>query len=166
QAGSFLGSTGRPVFCPAPSVTVVSVQYGCVTSGTSALGPNGSGVLATLTFRANNFGSNSVFGISAADLGDPLGNDIPVQRAPYGSVESSPAVPTATPSATPAASGGGGGAQVVAQSVAAAASVASTSADVNGDCVVNVADVQDVASRYGATLGTSRYLPSRDVQPA
>ena len=49
--GSFLGSTGRPVFCPAPIVDAAlgSVRYGCASVGLGA-GVSGSGVVATLTF--------------------------------------------------------------------------------------------------------------------
>ncbi len=173
QAGTFLGSTGRPVFCPAPSISAISVNYGCVSSGTSALGPNGSGVLATLTFRANNFGSNTHFGVSAAELTDPLGNDSPRQLGPLGDVESLPAAATSTATATasPTPGSGGGGAAFFAaaetSSNGASASVTpALEGDVNGDCRVDVADMQDIAGRYGATLGTSLYLPSRDLQPA
>ncbi|MEX0786025.1 MAG: cohesin domain-containing protein, partial [Dehalococcoidia bacterium] len=47
--GGFLGSTGRTVDCPAPSQTATSFTFSCTTTGGQA-GPNGSGVLATVTF--------------------------------------------------------------------------------------------------------------------
>jgi Cohesin domain len=103
QPGAFLGSTGRPVTCQAPIVTMLSVQYACGTTGAGAVGPSGSGVLATLTFQAVSLGTTPSFGVTSASLTDPLGDDIPVQTAPLGSVTSLP--PTPTPTATPGPSG-------------------------------------------------------------
>ncbi len=49
--GGFLGSTGRPVTCLPPSLDLLSVRFGCVTSGPAPPGPGGAGVLATVRFR-------------------------------------------------------------------------------------------------------------------
>ncbi len=46
---ALLGSTGRSVACPAPTVASGSLTFGCSTTGDGA-GPNGRGVLATLRF--------------------------------------------------------------------------------------------------------------------
>lgn len=62
--GPFLGSSGRDVFCPPSIVGVNTVQFGCVTSGSSLGGANGSGVLSVLVFLA------SKPGISPLDLFD------------------------------------------------------------------------------------------------
>ena len=97
QLGPFPGSTGRPVVCQAPIVTVINVRYACATTGTGALGPSGSGLLATLTFHAVNFGSSTEFGVTSADLTDPLANSIAVQLGPLGSITSLPPTPTNTP---------------------------------------------------------------------
>ncbi len=74
--GDFLSSTGRTVSCPSPILTAGSVRFGCVSQGSSPPAPNGSGVLATLTFTATAPGT-SPLAFLLATLSDPLGNDIP-----------------------------------------------------------------------------------------
>lgn len=61
--GAFLGSTGRDIYCP--SVIVYSpgtVRYGCasIPHWTGQPGPNGSGVLATVTFSPLQAGASSL----------------------------------------------------------------------------------------------------------
>lgn len=48
--GPFLERTGRTVFCPPLILDVGSVRFGCNTSGGKTRGPDGSGLLSTLTF--------------------------------------------------------------------------------------------------------------------
>lgn len=103
--GTFLGSTGRPVVCQPPNVTVLTVRYGCASLGSGA-GPSGSGTLATLTFRAVDFGIMPLFGVSAAELTTPLADPIVTVLAARGTVSAQPPTPTPTPTL---AGGGGGG---------------------------------------------------------
>jgi len=74
--GPFLGTTGRPVFCPAPILDVGSVRFGCSTTGATPAGPDGAGVLSTVTFSAQAQGT-SPLDLVWAQLSDPLANDIP-----------------------------------------------------------------------------------------
>ena len=50
--GTFLGTTGRSVSCPAFSPSSGSVRFGCVTLGSDMPGASGGGVLAHFTFSA------------------------------------------------------------------------------------------------------------------
>ena len=61
QPGPFLGSTGRPIFCPAPVVDSVlgTLLYGCASVGLGD-GVTGSGVLATVTFRFAGTGTAAI----------------------------------------------------------------------------------------------------------
>jgi hypothetical protein len=108
QPGTFLGATGRPVVCPTPTVSSFTVRYSCGTLGSSALGPSGSGVLATLTLHANDIGIANPFGLTSALLSDPLANNIPLQLAPAGTLTSLPPTPTPTPGGSGFSSSGGG----------------------------------------------------------
>jgi len=83
--GPFLGSTNRTVICLPYSAGPGSKQYGCSSGGAEA-GPDGSGVLATISF------SPIAVGTSAVDLHDvglydatPDVNPIPA-AAQYGQV--------------------------------------------------------------------------------
>jgi hypothetical protein len=74
--GPFLGSSGRPVFCPPAIIDTGTIRFGCATFGTSPAGPAGSGELATITFSAAAPGA-SILGLPLASLSDPLASDIP-----------------------------------------------------------------------------------------
>jgi hypothetical protein len=69
--GTMLGSTGRAVVCPPPSVGSDSVSFGCTSIGVTP-GPDGEGVLATITFSAAAEGVSFV-DISATSMADILG---------------------------------------------------------------------------------------------
>jgi hypothetical protein len=75
--GAFLGSTGRGVFCPTPTVSDRQVRFGCVSSG-SALGASGTGLLAEIVFQAAAQGTSSL-DFAAYALADPFGNTISVE---------------------------------------------------------------------------------------
>jgi len=96
--GTFLGSTGRSVFCPDPILDEGTVRLGCVSSGTTG-GPSGPGVLSTLTFTARASGSTSLC-LSWVQLSDSLGNDIPISPGQVQQPSSCPAAATPTPFAT------------------------------------------------------------------
>jgi Cohesin domain len=98
--GSFLGSTGRTVFCPGAILDTGSVRFGCSTAGTTPPGPSGAGVLATITFSALATGTSSL-DLVWAQLSDPLAEDIPtaIQDGDVTVVEAPTA--TATLTATP-----------------------------------------------------------------
>jgi len=68
--GPMLGSTGRTVQCLSPTFTPGSVQWTCVTLGSSPGGVSGSGILATISFAAENEGT------TALDLHDVTLTDI------------------------------------------------------------------------------------------
>jgi hypothetical protein len=74
--GSFLGSTGRPVFCPPAIIGVNTVQFGCVTTGSTPEGPSGSGVLSVLVFLASKPGISTLDLFDVA-LANPRGVGIP-----------------------------------------------------------------------------------------
>lgn len=63
QMGSFPGSTGRNVIPAGPNIdndnSPGKLTYGCASFGTNA-GPNGNGVLATLTFTSQNSGNTNL----------------------------------------------------------------------------------------------------------
>jgi len=77
--GTFLGSTGRGVFCPTPTVSDRQVRFGCVSSG-SAPGASGTGLLAEITFQAAAPGTSSL-DLPAYALADPFGNTISAAAA-------------------------------------------------------------------------------------
>ena len=70
--GTFLGNTGRPIFCPPPTVGDGWIRFGCVSSG-SPPGASGTGLLAEITFRASGPGA-SPLEFSTSALADPWGN--------------------------------------------------------------------------------------------
>jgi hypothetical protein len=73
--GTFLGSTGRSVFCPAPITDVGTLRFGCVSSDGSTPGPSGSGQLAQVVFQAVAEGTSPLDLVMVA-LAGPLGEDI------------------------------------------------------------------------------------------
>lgn len=110
--GTFLGSTGRPVFCPSSLVGENTVRMACVTSGGTPAGPSGSGVLAELSFRAASgsfAGTPTLVDLFDVELSDPLGNDIPkevqdgtvIVEAPTPTPCPGGVCPTATPTSSP-----------------------------------------------------------------
>lgn len=90
--GPFLGSSGRTgLFCP-PAIVGPdggldegNVRFGCVTAGlpppggSAPFGPDGSGLLTTVTLSAVGEGSTNL-DFAWVSLGDPNGDDIPSQR--------------------------------------------------------------------------------------
>ena len=110
--GTFLGTSGRSVFCPSALLGVNTVRMGCATSGETPPGPDGSGVLAVLSFRATSGTSpptSTPLHLLDAELSDPLANDIPavVQDGVVTVLAPTPTpcpggiCPTATPTLTP-----------------------------------------------------------------
>jgi hypothetical protein len=77
--GSFLGSTGRPVFCPAPTIDDERIRFGCVSSG-SAPGASGTGLLAEITFQASGLGTSRL-DFSASALADSFGKTVDAAAA-------------------------------------------------------------------------------------
>lgn len=101
--GSFLGSSGRTVSCPAFFTGVGFVRFGCVTLGATPPGPAGSGVLATFTFAADAPGSTPL-DFSASTLLTVEAQRIPVEVLEPGFVTVQSCggpCPTATPTPTP-----------------------------------------------------------------
>jgi hypothetical protein len=96
--GPFLGSTGRGVSCPGPTITINSVNFKCVTLGASPPGPSGTGVLATVTFLAVGPGT-SVLDLQNVKLADVEANLMPATEQD-GSVTVLLG-PTPTPTITP-----------------------------------------------------------------
>jgi hypothetical protein len=73
--GSFLGSSGREVFCPDPIAGVGTVTFGCGTYRFGTAGPSGSGQLAQVTFQAMGEGP-SPLDLTMVDPMDPLAKEI------------------------------------------------------------------------------------------
>jgi hypothetical protein len=73
--GPFLSSTDRAVSCQPPILDVGSVRFGCNTTGAEPPGPDGAGVLSTVTFSAQAEGT-SPLDLVWVQLSDPLANDI------------------------------------------------------------------------------------------
>jgi hypothetical protein len=100
--GSFLGSTGSPVSCPAPLTDVGTVRFGCgSTASLNKPRPTGSGLLSTVSFKALATGSSSLC-LSSAVLADADANDIPtgVANASIAVGGGSPPPPSCAPAAT------------------------------------------------------------------
>jgi hypothetical protein len=98
--GPFLGSTGRPVFCPPPTVGANTVQFACVTTGSAPDGPSGSGVLSVLEFLATGPGTSTMDLFDVA-LANPRGTDIPT------AVQDGTVAVTLAPTPTPTPCPGG-----------------------------------------------------------
>jgi hypothetical protein len=75
----FLATTGRSVSCQPPILGEGTVRFGCVSTGTPGTGPNGPGLLSTVTFKAKAAGGSSLC-LRWASLGntDLMSNDIPL----------------------------------------------------------------------------------------
>ncbi len=74
----YLGGTGRAVSCPVPILILGSIDFGCASAGAAPPGPTGSGVVATVTFRAATVKGASALHFAKALLGDPLADPITV----------------------------------------------------------------------------------------
>ena len=99
--GPFLGSSGRTVSCDPPSLVGDNVRLVCRTLGASPPGPNGDGVLATVTFSAIREGI-SLMDLKDIILTDIRANILPMDAPLDGSVVVVPApTPTPGPSPTP-----------------------------------------------------------------
>ena len=77
--GTFLGSTGRSVSCFPPTTTANSVSFQCVTLGPLPMGPQGSGVLATVEMRplVASSGGSTPMTFSSVTLLDIKGQQFP-----------------------------------------------------------------------------------------
>jgi len=73
--GPFLGSSGRTVQCLPPVTAEGLVRFVCVTLGQTPEGPEGSGVLATITFEPLSAGSSDLQ-FQKLILADPPGEPI------------------------------------------------------------------------------------------
>ncbi len=62
QLGAFLGSSSRPAYALGPHIdnNAGAISFGGYTLGASPAGPNGAGVLATITFHALSVGSSDL----------------------------------------------------------------------------------------------------------
>jgi general secretion pathway protein D len=99
EMGPFLGSSGRRVQCLDPQMAAGSVHFVCVTIGATPAGPDGSGVIATLTFDPAADGSSFLrFGDTV--LAGPDGQPIPATT-----VDASVTVGSTLPPRTPPATG-------------------------------------------------------------
>ena len=77
ETGSFLGSSGRNVFCDEPTIDSGAIRYACVTLGSEpAQGPDGQGTLASVYFKQQGNGTAS-FQLSRVELKTPQGLNIP-----------------------------------------------------------------------------------------
>ncbi|MEX1254345.1 MAG: hypothetical protein WEE64_08385 [Dehalococcoidia bacterium] len=75
--GPFLGSTGRAVTCQTVVIEPYRITVDCDTSGASPLGPNGPGVLASITFAVRGVSvGESFFGWGACGASDIIGTQI------------------------------------------------------------------------------------------
>jgi hypothetical protein len=99
--GSFLASTGRSAGALGPTINnqAGTVAFGAFSFGIPA-GPNGSGSLAVITWRATNAGSSSVT-FSGVQLTDSLGQSQGQVNTTNGSVTVGGTSPTATHTTTP-----------------------------------------------------------------
>ena len=105
EAGPFLGSSGRVVFCPQPIYqspdsavpSENSLRFGCVTTSGENPGASGSGLLATVTLAPRKAGTSQLRLVPAiAGLTDLLGEGLSFDLQ-SGSVEVVGSGPTATP---------------------------------------------------------------------
>jgi hypothetical protein len=106
--GPFLGSTGRQVQCNGPNLVGNEVRLVCVTLGSSRSGPNGDGLLATVTFLAQRegIGDLALNNLMLVDtqahvlsMDDPVGASVVVVPGPTPTEGPSP-TPSSTPTAT------------------------------------------------------------------
>lgn len=104
KEGPFLKSSGRASQCPTIDVSGSSVRMVCVTLGPEPDGPNGNGVLATLTFLPLQASAvPAEITIQQVVLTDPMARTIPTGKQ-NGTVTVNPALeptPTSTPGPSP-----------------------------------------------------------------
>jgi hypothetical protein len=123
--GPFLGSTGRSVGEVGPTFGTGSVTYGGYSWGNNA-GPNGGGVLATVTFQAGMNQCDSALHLQNVSVTDTAGNAQDVTTGD-GVVH---VVPPQCPTAPDCPE------------------------DINSDGVINVVDIMLVASQWGRSCPT------------
>jgi hypothetical protein len=97
--GPFLGSSDRTPECAPPILTASSVQFSCSTLGAELPGASGSGVLATVRFKATATGTSSL-DLQDVVLLTPNAQPITVAEVIDGSVTAVPPTPTFTPTPT------------------------------------------------------------------
>jgi hypothetical protein len=76
KEGPFLGSSGRQVQCLPPLASEGSIDFTCVTLGSTPDGPTGSGMLATLTFKPVGSGTSPLH-FKQIILADPPADRLP-----------------------------------------------------------------------------------------
>jgi hypothetical protein len=136
---SFLGSTGRSVFCLRDDEPG-HIRFSCVTSG-SLPGATGSGPLARLTVQAT--------------------ADLELRPAPNNGIDvllddSDGETFISNTLGAPYALGGVGDANL---------RVRALEGDINVDCIVNVLDHQAIAGRFGLRNGNAQYSTFLDLEP-
>ena len=126
--GDFLGSTGRAVIPVGPQIDNVNgtLTYGGISYGTGA-GPNGSGLLATITFQTRAAGTSNL----------PLSN-----------------IQLTDTDAKPIDFVSHDGRIVIGDCILA---------DFDCDCDVDLADLMQVALRWGSQVGDPEYDPMYDL---
>ena len=99
SGGAFLGSTGRGTSCSAPTVGASSVHFQCFSLGAAPLGPQGSGVLATLILdpHAPAPGVSSTVTLSNVGYTDITGQPFPASGV-NGTLEFGPCTDVSDPS--------------------------------------------------------------------
>ena len=122
--GPFLGSTGRTVTPVGPTFGTGSITFGAASHGTAS-GPSGSGVLATVTFRAGTTTCCSDLHLQNVILTDPGG----VQQCASPLIDGRVCLTDPCPRRN-------------------------CPEDLNCDGVVNIIDIQLVASKWGRACPT------------
>jgi hypothetical protein len=123
--GPFLGSTGRSVYETGPAFGTGSVTYGAYSLGATPPGPDGDGVLATITFRAGMNDCCSDLHLQNVVVTDTTGNEQCISRTEDDSVCLTDPCPSRD-----------------------------CPEDLNCDGVVNIVDIQLVASKWGRSCPT------------
>ena len=76
EKSDFLGSSGRELLCPAPTIDSASVLYNCVTLRPTPGGVDGSGTLAVVTLHSKGKGTTDLT-LSHVKLTHPEGDELP-----------------------------------------------------------------------------------------
>ena len=76
----FLGSSGREIFCPPPTIDSASIYFACSTLRTTPAGVDGSGTLAVAHFRSKGKGTTDLV-LSHVLLAHPDGSELPATTA-------------------------------------------------------------------------------------
>jgi len=169
---SWLAANGRLVNCTPTIIDESAIHFACVSKdpdwqtdpGTPPTGQTADGTIATLTVNptvdmVNRLTPGQENGVvrtivddncELADIyGDPLSS---------GAIDPNTGRPIPLPGITP-----GGEVSICTNSTL---TVRILEGDLNLDCTANVLDDQQIAYRYGATLGGLLYSPWYDLQPA